>query len=732
MILSKKTLPVLISTLLATASSYALKAPTPLNCMNINVENGSVWSSTTPWTAGSISVKNNCGKDIDLRNAQLKLVGTTSYESAHISSAPAGLAWPAYSVSTSDSNANKVTTFIFNKFDKGNEWWTPNTNMAPGAELTFSLNPIQGASFKSSAFYPNGEAPITDKGSISFNTADGSDTIPSGTKITITGKDTGFSTEVDFSNGLNVKDIPYGEYNVSANATIDGKSVEISLIPATLTLSKDSSSVSVLASYKKQTAQLIIQFSKSKPVDVSQNTVAVNIVNDSTNSTTIKDIKWNDLAKLELQKNIDYKISASPVVGTQFQYNFNFDGQSISNINISGNQKTVQMSYTQESIPTGIARITASNLDGNKVDVHFTGEDKVTHTVNLSDTGSPYDFTLPSGQSYAVTANTFTANNYKYSLNQSPTINITNNQTTQVSLAFDKQKIDPVTGKVLSIFWCGFSGSYCGQSTTDDVYSKATHVILAFVNTHTDGSVIADTMPTQMINDWHRAGKKVIISVGGQNGHWGPIFANPDNFVKSIVKIITDNNLDGVDLDIEGYTTAPEVVSETISKLRSALGADKQIIVSPENVTVYPQAGIPVPSPGQGGSPWNYFVPILNASLSKIDYVQPQMYNNGYLGVPVATAAFLETNYLGWMNKYPNYTIPNFNGVPANKLIMGVLASTSAGIASFYAPPTALKAAISSLKKQGIDVGGVMMWDSHWDTLNSNAISKAASEALNL
>lgn len=44
----------------------------------------------------------------------------------------------------------------------------------------------------------------------------------------------------------------------------------------------------------------------------------------------------------------------------------------------------------------------------------------------------------------------------------------------------------------------------------------------------------------------------MLISVGGQNGHWPPIFDNPENFVASIAKIIEDNDLDGVDLDIEG------------------------------------------------------------------------------------------------------------------------------------------------------------------------------------
>jgi chitinase len=48
-------------------------------------------------------------------------------------------------------------------------------------------------------------------------------------------------------------------------------------------------------------------------------------------------------------------------------------------------------------------------------------------------------------------------------------------------------------------------------------------------------------------------GKKVLISVGGQNGNWGFIFGseqNTKNFIASIKGIIDKWKLDGVDIDI--------------------------------------------------------------------------------------------------------------------------------------------------------------------------------------
>ena len=44
----------------------------------------------------------------------------------------------------------------------------------------------------------------------------------------------------------------------------------------------------------------------------------------------------------------------------------------------------------------------------------------------------------------------------------------------------------------LSMFYCGFSGEFCGQSEIDDIYSSTSLVILAFANTLPDGTVIVD------------------------------------------------------------------------------------------------------------------------------------------------------------------------------------------------------------------------------------------------
>jgi Glycosyl hydrolases family 18 len=149
----------------------------------------------------------------------------------------------------------------------------------------------------------------------------------------------------------------------------------------------------------------------------------------------------------------------------------------------------------------------------------------------------------------------------------------------------------------VSMFYCGFGGNFCGQSSTDDVNPGSSFVILAFVNTNYDGSVTIDDVnfPKANVSSWQSSGKKVIISVGGQNGNWLNVFASSssiDNFVKSLSNIISQYNLDGVDLDIENYATPPITVANAIIQLKEAIGS-KLLIVSPEDIGAYEGTTVP-------------------------------------------------------------------------------------------------------------------------------------------
>ncbi len=358
------------------------------------------------------------------------------------------------------------------------------------------------------------------------------------------------------------------------------------------------------------------------------------------------------------------------------------------------------------------------------------------------------------GSNKTLLFNNLTAGNYHittgaetgYQVYVNPSlVNVIANQTATASITFTQQ----VAGsKVLSIFWCGFSGNYCGQSTTDDVNAKATHVIMAFANSNADGSISTDTMPTALISGWHATGKKVLISVGGQNGNWDVIFSsstNQQNFITSVINTIKNAGIDGVDLDIEAYATAPTTVATVINNLRTQMDAQfgtnprKLIIVSPEDVTIY--QGLPS-TQGVAGQAYNYFIPIIKNAINAIDYVQPQFYNNWYDGYAGGTSNYLLDVYLNWTNQQglapaswgiTPFAPSVFAGVPQNKLIIGLLASTSAGGSAYYALPSTIVSVINTLQSTySSNVAGVMLWDSNWDKLNGDLISNTAAAQLGL
>jgi len=170
----------------------------------------------------------------------------------------------------------------------------------------------------------------------------------------------------------------------------------------------------------------------------------------------------------------------------------------------------------------------------------------------------------------------------------------------------------------------------------------------------------------------------------------------------------------------------PRTVANTLIELRGAIGTDKLLIVSPECVAVY--QGVADYSADTAGQAYNYFVNIIRLADHVIDLYQPQAYNNWY-DVPGGSLEYLKDVYLNWRNFKGimdwMQPIPNFSGVAGDKLMMGVLASTSAGGASYYYRPDIIESFKKWIEENKYTLRGFMMWDSHWDTLNGNLVSNA-------
>lgn len=53
-------------------------------------------------------------------------------------------------------------------------------------------------------------------------------------------------------------------------------------------------------------------------------------------------------------------------------------------------------------------------------------------------------------------------------------------------------------------YYCGFSGSFCGQSTQDDTNRNSSLIVLAFANIAVNGSIILDSnsFPCSLVASW--------------------------------------------------------------------------------------------------------------------------------------------------------------------------------------------------------------------------------------
>lgn len=90
-------------------------------------------------------------------------------------------------------------------------------------------------------------------------------------------------------------------------------------------------------------------------------------------------------------------------------------------------------------------------------------------------------------------------------------------------------------------------------------FGKVTHVNLCFANPDADGNLVFNQNVSDVVIPAHNRNTKVFISIGG--GYLDPTttvnYTNRlslqyrTDFVKKIVAFVTDNNLDGVDVDIE-------------------------------------------------------------------------------------------------------------------------------------------------------------------------------------
>ncbi|MFB8212160.1 chitinase [Streptomyces sp. NPDC056010] len=254
------------------------------------------------------------------------------------------------------------------------------------------------------------------------------------------------------------------------------------------------------------------------------------------------------------------------------------------------------------------------------------------------------------------------------------------------------------------------------------------------------------------------AGKKVLISIGGQNGQVQlATTAARDTFVSSVSKIIDEYGLDGLDIDFEGHSlslntgdtdfrnpTTPVIVNliSAVKTLKAKYGEKFVLTMAPE--TFFVQLGYQY----YGSGPWGgqdpragAYLPVIHALRDDLTLLHVQDYNSGsimgldnqYHSMGGADFHIAMTDMLLAGFPVAGDQTKVFPGLRPDQVAIGLPASTQAG--NGHTSPAEVTKALNCLTKK-TDCGsyathgtwsglrGLMTWSVNWDRFNNWEFSR--------
>ncbi|MGW1005077.1 chitinase [Streptomyces sp. NPDC002520] len=215
----------------------------------------------------------------------------------------------------------------------------------------------------------------------------------------------------------------------------------------------------------------------------------------------------------------------------------------------------------------------------------------------------------------------------------------------------------------------------------------------------------------------HAAGKKVVISIGGQNGTVSVNdSASATNFANSVYFLMQTYGFDGVDIDLENGLNAT-YMTQALRSLSAKAGASLVITMAPQTIDMQSTSN-------------SYFQTALNIK-DILMVVNMQYYNSGsMLGCDGKVYSQGSVDFLTALA-----CIQLEGGLSPSQVGLGLPASTS-GAGSGYVSPTVVNNALDCLAKgTGCgsfkpsrtypDLRGAMTWSTNWDAAAGNAWSNS-------
>ncbi|MFE6173552.1 chitinase [Streptomyces sp. NPDC056464] len=277
-------------------------------------------------------------------------------------------------------------------------------------------------------------------------------------------------------------------------------------------------------------------------------------------------------------------------------------------------------------------------------------------------------------------------------------------------------------------YWQNFNNGASVQKLAD-VQSQYDIIAVAFADATTTPGAVTFNLDSAGLGGYtvdqfkadirakQAAGKKVIVSVGGERG---TVSVNDStsatNFANSVYSVMQEYGFDGVDIDLENGLNAT-YMTQALRSLSSKAGSSLVITMAPQTIDMQSTSN-------------SYFQTALNIK-DILTVVNMQYYNSGsMLGCDGKVYSQGSVDFLTALA-----CIQLEGGLAPSQVGLGLPASTR-GAGSGYVAPSVVNSALDCLTKgTGCgsfkpsrtypDLRGAMTWSTNWDATAGNAWSNA-------
>ncbi|NJK46345.1 MAG: hypothetical protein HC933_20755, partial [Pleurocapsa sp. SU_196_0] len=301
-------------------------------------------------------------------------------------------------------------------------------------------------------------------------------------------------------------------------------------------------------------------------------------------------------------------------------------------------------------------------------------------------------------------------------------------------------------------YWHNFSNPSGSAFPLSQVSSDWDVIMIAFAENATGGNVTFTLDPSagseaQFIADVRAKqaqGKKVVLSLGGQNGSVSVgSQTEANNFAASLEAIIKKFGFDGIDVDLESGVSQNAPIQTYlpigVKALKARIGSSFYLSMAPE--WVYVEGGYT-----SYGSIWGAYIPIINALRGDLTLLHPQYYNNGSVYTPyspnglaagstdqlVATARMLIEGFPYGGNQFAGLRPDQVGfGVPSGPSSAGSGFTTTTNVNNALDCLTRLVNCGSIRPNQAYPTfRGVMTWSINWDRRDGFNFSQPVASKL--